>query len=212
MKARSILGLVVALVLVFLLPGQAGAEDYDDYVVANLVNYNECPLLITHWHAWYRSDDTITFGDAMISGLGDRAPRVREAGFQYDIKLSHVGSIDIVAFQVNVVVFNAFDEYLDTFGIFQGAVLTPGKDITRKNMAMFNGDNTSFTYFLWVDKVRDAEGNLYFADVDDVKAQIDETMGFELSLEYLEAGMILEGNTAQRFREREYVDVYDREH
>lgn len=211
MKARILIKLIMVLSLAFLVTGQAnGGNDYDDYIVSNLLNSDDCPLLLTHWHSWYRSDDTVTFGDALLANYSDTAPRVREAGFQYDIKLSHVGSIDIVAFQVNVVVFNAFDEYLDTFGIFQGAVLTTGKKITRKNMAMFNGDSTAFTYFLWVDKVRDTEGNLYFADVEDVKSQIDEATGIDFPFEYLEAGLILEGNTVNRFREKEYVDVYDR--
>ena len=212
MKARILIKLIMVVSLASLVTGQAhGGNDYDDYIVANMLNSNDCPLLLTYWHSWYRSDDTVTFGDALLAGYADTAPRVREAGFQYDIKLSHVGQVDIVAFQVNVVVFNAFDEYLDTFGIFQGAVLTTSKEISRKNMAMFNGDNTAFTFFLWVDKIRDAEGNLFFADVADVKSRIDEAMGFELPLEYLEAGTILEGNSSQRFRDREYVDVYDRE-
>lgn len=212
MKSRILIRtiLVVALAIITIAPAYSG-NDYDDYIVSNLLNSNDCPLLLTHWHSWYRTDDTITFGDAFLAGYTDTAPRVREAGFQYEITLSHVGSVDIVAFQVNVVVFNAFNEYLDTFGIFQGAVLTTGKEIGRKNMAMFNGDSTAFTYFLWVDKVRDVDGNLYFADVEGIRTQISEAMGFDFPLEFLEAGTVLEGNTVNRFREREYVDVYDRD-
>lgn len=196
------------IVLFLLMSTAAFALDYDDYVVDNLVNDELCPLQIINWNAWYRAEDTITFGDSLLSSYSGNAPRVREAGFQYDLRIEHVGEIDIIAWQVNVVVFNAFGEYLDTFGIFQGAILAPEKDITRSNRVIFNGDSTFLTFFLWVDKLRDSDGNIYFADLAQIKATIDETMEFDLPKEHLEAGFVQEINASIRFRERQYIDVY----
>jgi hypothetical protein len=201
--------LLVSGLLLLVLSPVGYAEDYDDYVVDVYINNNDCPIQIVDWNAWYRTNDTITFGDALLSAYSDTAPTVREAGFQYDLRIKHNGTTDIVAWQVNVVVFSAFDEYLDTFGIFQGAVLEPGKDITRNNLAMFNGDNTFLTFFIWVDKIRDADGNLYFADLEAVKAMIDERMEIDFPEDLLQAGYVQEINQSLRFREEQYVNVYD---
>jgi hypothetical protein len=205
---KRIYMIILAVVVLMLSSPAVFGEDYDDYVIDVYLNNNDCPLQIVDWNAWYRTKDTITFGDAWVASEYGSAPRVREAGFQYDMRLKHNGSKEIIAFQVNVVVFSAFEEYLDTFGIFQGAVLKPGKDITRKNLAVFNGDNQFLTFFLWVDKVRDVDGNLFFADLDEIKSSIEKKMGMEIPIEYLEAGTVQEINQKSRFRERVHVDVY----
>jgi len=214
MKFKNLNGLIfivtMSLLFSFFNTGRLEALDYDDYVVDVLINDPDCSLQVTDWNAWYRSDDTITFGDAFIAAYNETAPTVREAGFQYDLEVFHVAesTTDIIAYQVNVVVFSAFDEYSDTFGIFQGAVLRPDKSVERNNSAIFNGDNSFLTFFIWVDKVRDADGNIYFADLENIKSEIDTTMGIDIPFEFLEAGHIVEINQQERFRERVYADVY----
>lgn len=205
---KGIYTIILAVMLLMLATPSIYGEDYDDYVIDVYLNNNDCPMQIVDWNAWYRADDKITFGDALVANEYGTAPKVREAGFQYDMRLKHNGPREIIAFQVNVVVFSAFEEYLDTFGIFQGAVLKPGKDITRKNLAVFNGDNQFLTFFLWVDKVRDVDGNLYFADLTKIKSDIEKKMGIEIPIEYLKAGMVQEINQKSRFKERVYVDAY----
>jgi len=191
-------------------PVRVEALDYDDYVVDVLINDPDCQLQVTDWNAWFRANDTITFGDAWSAAYTETAPRVREAGFQYDLEILHVedSTVDVVAYQVNVVVYSAFDEYLDTFGIFQGAVFTPNKSVSRNNTAIFNGDSSFMTFFIWVDKIRDANGNIYYADLEEIKSVIDETMEIDIPVHTLEAGNIVEVNQQERFRERVYVDAY----
>jgi len=200
--------LSIAIFLCVIVPVEG--EDYDNYVKDYYLNENECPLQIVDWNAWYRTDDDITFGwsDAIASPKHGNAPSVKEAGFQYDIRIKHNGNVEILAFQVNVVVFSAFEEYLDTFGIFQGAILKPGKDITRKQKAIYNGDNQFLTFFLWVDKVRDIDGKLYFADLESIKESIEKKTGFDIPLDYLKTEYVLEINSNTRFKDRVYVDVY----
>jgi len=195
---------LIILSMLFMVPMAANATDYEDYVVDVLINDESCPLQVLDWNAWYRAKDKITFGDALF--LGDAAP-VRVAGFQYDLKVKNTGKIDLVAYQVNVVVFSAFNEYLDTFGIFHGAILSPDKDMKRSNMAMFNGDDMFLTFFIWVDKARDSDGNIYFADLTKVKSTIEEKMGMEIPEEYLKPGIILEMNESLRMRWPKYHEV-----
>ncbi|MFH1676095.1 MAG: hypothetical protein ABIC40_03635, partial [bacterium] len=64
---HSLFALMVLSVL-FLVPMAANATDYDDYVIDNLINDESCPLQVLDWNAWYRSKDTITFGDKLWYG------------------------------------------------------------------------------------------------------------------------------------------------
>ena len=204
---RLMISMMVAVMLLVPIYSVCYAEDYDDFVIDVFLNNENCPLEIINWNAWYRANDKITFGDAFVAEMTGSVPNVREAGFQYDLRMKHNGDKSLVAFQVNVVVFSAFEEYLDTFGIFQGAILKPDKDITRKNRVIFNGDSQFMTFFLWVDKVRDVDGNLYFADLTMVKSAIEDRMGIEIPTSYLTAGIIQEINQQTRFREVTYTKV-----
>ncbi|MCD6119976.1 hypothetical protein J7K50_09110 [bacterium] len=208
MSKFFVISFVISISFIPILNQNSWAKDYDDCAVSMILNFPEAGLEVLEWNAWYRASDTITFGDAFAAGLSKTAPNVREAGFQYDLAIQNITEKFVVAFQVNVVVFNPWDEYLDTFGIFQGALIKPEKRILRKNRAMFNGDSQFFTFFIWVDKVRFEDGSTYIADIQEIKAIIDESLKLDFPIELLKAGNVLELNENRRFRERQYMDVY----
>jgi hypothetical protein len=197
MKRTYILFLFV---LLFLSPTKmALSKDYNAAQVDYFLNYQDCPIQITEWAVYYQEEGVEDIS-TLIGTLPSSIPVSRPAKIQFKFIANNVSDNEIMAYKVNVIVFNPFEEYLDTFSIFNSYSYKPGKDISDSGSVIFDNANEFMTFFIWIDKARDKKGNLYFADLNNIKNAIKEKIGIDMPLELLEVDPVKDINSKARLK------------
>ncbi len=176
----------------------APARDFEDYAQVLLVNDPQSGVVMTKYKAWYRDRAKQTFLDKLRYGK-DEAP-IREAGYNYEVGYTNVSGQDIVALQVNIVAFNAFWEYCDTFAVFHGAIISPGKSLDKGGMVSFNNDVSALYYAAWVDKVLFDDGTVWKMDLATVRQQIEERFNVSVDYDWLLPATVIEVHRDEKFR------------
>ena len=192
--------LLVITFLAFILFGASRAvfaKDFEDYAQSILVNDPQSGVVMTKYKAWYRDRAKQTFLDKLM--YKEKAP-IREAGYNYEVGYCNSSNQDIVALQINVVALNAFWEYADTFAVFHGAIISPGKSLDKGGMVSFNNDVSSLYYAAWIDKVLFDDGTVWKMDHAIVESEIEEKFNVEIEPEWLVPETVIEVHRSEKFR------------
>ncbi len=196
-----VLRLLVITLLAFILFGASltvFAKDFEDYAQSVLVNDPQSGVVMTKYKAWFRDRAKQTLLDVMMYGQ-EKAP-IREAGYHYEVGYKNTSSQDIVALQINVLALNAFWEYADTFAVFHGAIISPGKSLDKGGRISFNNDVASLYYAAWIDKVLFADGTVWKMDHAIVESEIEEKFNVDIDPEWLVPERVIEVHRDEKFR------------
>lgn len=174
------------------------AKDFEDYAQSILVNDPQSGVVMTKYKAWFRDRAKQTLLDVMMYGQ-EQAP-IREAGYHYEVGYRNTSNQDIVALQINVVALNAFWEYADTFAVFHGAIISPGKSLDKGGMVSFNNDVSSLYYAAWIDKVLFDDGAVWKMDHAIVESEIEEKFNIDIEPEWLVPETVIEVHRDEKFR------------
>jgi hypothetical protein len=198
MSVRTVLLLLAIAFVQACLITEAAAKDFEDYAQVVLVNHPQSGVVLSKYKAWFRDRAKQTFLDLWAYGK-EEAP-IREAGYNYEVGYTNASSQDIVALQVNVVAFNAFWEYCDTFAVFHGAIISPGKSLDKGGMVSFNNDVSALYYAAWVDKVLFDDGTVWKMDLATVRQQIEEKFNVSVDYDWLSPASVIEVHRDEKFR------------
>jgi len=175
----------------------SSAKDFEDYAQVILVNDPQSGVVMTKYKGWFRDRAKQTILDRMV--YKEQAP-IREAGYYYEVGYKNASNQDIVALQVNVIALNAFWEYADTFAVFHGAIISPGKSLDKGAMISFNNDIASLYYAAWIDKVLFADGTVWKMDPMKVKSEVEEKFNIDLDPAWLTPEKVVEVHRDEKFR------------
>jgi len=175
----------------------SSAKDFEDYAQVILVNDPQSGVVMTKYKAWFRDRAKQTFLDRMI--YKEKAP-IREAGYHYEVGYKNTSNQDIVALQINVLALNAFWEYADTFAVFHGAIISPGKSLDKGGRISFNNDVACLYYAAWVDKVLFADGTVWKMDHMQVKTEVEEKFNINIDPAWLTPEKVIEVHRDEKFR------------
>lgn len=188
---------VILAIAVLGAPLISSAKDFEDYAQVILVNDPQSGVVMTKYKAWFRDRATQTLLDRMM--YKEQAP-IREAGYNYEVGYMNASNQDIVALQINVLALNAFWEYADTFAVFHGAIISPGKSLDKGGMISFNNDIASLYYAAWVDKVLFADGSVWKMDPMQVKNEVEEKFNINIDPAWLTPEKVIEVHRDEKFR------------
>ncbi|MEO7994729.1 MAG: hypothetical protein ABI743_10060 [bacterium] len=212
MNRYSRLGLLAVLLFATLLAPAviAAGSDYDDYATHSIIGSEwNTGVEIKTIDMFYRPNTEASDGSVFNNAMWGTPVVYKMKGLAYEIAYENTDTAkSVVAVELGMMFFDPWNDYIATQHLFQGSVLGPGKDVTRKENLEFPNCDRFYSTFTWINAVRFDDGTTFEAQPQQVIDQINASMGTSLSADFAEIGYSNDVNTHTRdfSYAREYVN------